>query len=113
MECNLASYIKDFRFYDKQLTIYEIQAESAPALGGLAANQIKLSCIRCTLNEAQGNCPGSYHLCTTQELHTGVAQIAKLMGWTEWMPNIWAYEAVNVKKPMPDEKGIGICCFNQ
>ena len=29
------------------------------------------------------------------------------------MPNIWAYEAVNAKKPVPDEKGIGICCFNQ
>ena len=31
---------------------------------------------------------------------------------TEWMPNIWAYEAINSKKPINDEKGIGICCFN-
>lgn len=28
------------------------------------------------------------------------------------MPNIWAYEAINSKKPVPDEEGLGICCEN-
>lgn len=80
-DCNLPSYIDELRFYNRKLNEEEIEAEAAPALGGIEPNFINLGCINCALETAAKSCNDGYHLCTSVELHTGGYQVARAMGW--------------------------------
>ena len=69
--CSVPLYMDEVRFYNKIVYESEIEAEAAPALGGIATNFIQLACINCSLPEAAESCHEGYHLCTAVELHTG------------------------------------------
>lgn len=80
-DCNVPSYIDELRFYNRILNEEEIEAEAAPALGGIEPNYVNLGCINCGLDQASKACLDGYHLCTSIELHTGGYQVARAMGW--------------------------------
>ena len=82
-DCNVPSYIDELRFYNRALMEEEIEAEAAPALGGVEANYVNLGCINCGLEQASKACLDGYHLCTSIELHTGGYQVARAMGWVK------------------------------
>lgn len=82
-DCNVPSYIDELRFYNRALNEEEIEAEAAPALGGVEPNYINLGCINCGLEQANKACLDGYHLCTSIELHTGGYQVARAMGWVK------------------------------
>lgn len=61
----------ELRFYNRVLHEAEIEAEAAPALGGIEPSHILLGCVNCLLEKASKSCIEGYHICTNIELHTG------------------------------------------
>jgi len=108
--CNLRTYIDEVRVYTRRLTRDEIQAEAAPALGGVEPAFLHFGCEECTVERAAEVCREGYHLCTAMELHTGGYQAARTMGYVDWSsPRVWTHgmlKDANAK----GEKGIGLCC---
>jgi len=68
----------EFRFYTRELTEYEIEAETASVFGGVEPSFIQLGCTTCDLGRAFKSCSDSYHLCTSNELSTGAFQFARI-----------------------------------
>eukprot|EP00742_Colponemidia_sp_Colp-10_P000203 GILJ01000231.1.p1 GENE.GILJ01000231.1~~GILJ01000231.1.p1 ORF type:complete len:402 (-),score=42.09 GILJ01000231.1:91-1296(-) len=116
-DCNIPSLIDEFRFYKRPLTRDEIQAEAAPALGGIEPSFVRLGCVNCLLEEAAKQCAQGYHLCQSLELHTGGYQVARAMGWLDWSTHVWSHGALasaqlqgasnSTTKPV---MGLGLCC---
>lgn len=73
--------IDNLRVYNIDLKEAWIQAEAAPALGGVEPNFVQLGCDKCGLKKAASACPQEYHLCTTVELYTAGYHVARSMGW--------------------------------
>jgi len=126
-------YIDELRVYDRPLTPDEIQAEAAPALGGVEPSFVRLSCISCPLETAMQNCPDGYHICNSLELHMGGYQVARTLGWLESDSHVWSHATVAnsalqsqggltpshhdgaeaapaLAGAAPPELGLGLCC---
>jgi len=111
-ECDIPAYIDEMRFYTRGLNEEEIEAEASPALGNINPNFVQLGCINCSIKQAAESCVEGYHLCSTIELHSGVYQVARTMGWTSWNSKIWSYSAIKQNIEGKDEVGLGICCID-
>eukprot|EP00928_Gymnodinium_smaydae_P017882 TRINITY_DN16828_c0_g1_i1.p1 TRINITY_DN16828_c0_g1~~TRINITY_DN16828_c0_g1_i1.p1 ORF type:complete len:417 (-),score=63.12 TRINITY_DN16828_c0_g1_i1:267-1517(-) len=108
-QCAQALYIDNVRMYSRALTPHELQAEAAPALGGVDPSFVHLGCPLCTLSEAARSCPGSRHVCTALDLHTGAYQVARALGWVRGGTHIWTLGDLERGTKAP-EKGLGLCC---
>lgn len=125
--CHLSSYVDGLRFYSRDLSVDEIQAEAAPALGGIEPGFVRLGCLSCSLSEAGEKCPADYHLCTAMELHTGGYQVARVMGYSNWDTHVWTHGAFakeqasgggalaaelafTAVKEGTQKLGLGLCC---
>jgi len=110
-QCNIPAYIDELRFYTRELKEVEIEAEASPALGNMHPSYVQLGCMNCGILQAIEACIEGYHLCSTIELHSGVLQIARSLGWTEWNSKIWSYSAIK-QTADKSETGLGICCID-
>lgn len=126
-KCHLSSYVDSLRVYSREVTAEEVQAEAAPALGGIEPSFVRLGCLSCSLTEAGQKCPAGYHLCSSMELHTGGYQVARIQGYANWDSHLWtsgqlaklesqpagaaaaelAFAAVT---PESQKLGLGLCC---
>jgi Concanavalin A-like lectin/glucanases superfamily len=79
--CNIAFYMDNFRIYDKVLPQYALEAEVASTSGSYTPGEVLIACQNCDTATALKSCINNYHLCTSAEFYTGVAQFVKLMGW--------------------------------
>jgi hypothetical protein len=89
--CSMQTNVDEVRYYSRALTTNEIQAEAAPALGGIPPAFLHLGCASCTVGEAAAACREDYHLCTQMELHAGGYQVARIMGYATWETQIWTH----------------------
>lgn len=89
-DCEIPMYIDDLRFFARDLSPEEIEAEAYGALGATEPNYVRLGCVNCKLGLALKSCPEEYHLCYSVELHSGVFSIARAQGWTDWSGHVWA-----------------------
>ena len=92
-DCHLPCYIDELKFYQKELTTPEIEAEASGSLGGIEPSFIQLGCVNCLLKEAATVCTDNYHLCSTIELHSHGYQVARAMGWVIFLSilNVLSY----------------------
>lgn len=112
-QCNLRTYIDEVRFYARPLTRDEIQAEAAPALGGVEPAFLHFGCDDCAVVKAAESCREGYHLCTAMELHTGGYQAARTMGYIDWAtPRVWTHSMLK-DDSAKDQTGVGLCCTDQ
>ena len=109
-QCEFPFLMDELRYYSKALEEDYIQAEAAPALGGISPNFLKLGCSDCGIDEANSKCVNGYRLCTSIELHTGGYQIARSLGLLSWETHIWTHSALDNKKDYMSLKGLGLCC---
>ena len=109
-QCEFPFLMDELRYYSKALEEDYIQAEAAPALGGISPNFLKLGCSDCGIDEANSKCVNGYRLCTSIELHTGGYQIARSLGLLSWDTHIWTHSALDNKKDYMSLKGLGLCC---
>jgi len=111
-ECAVPMFFDNFRYYTRELSDNEIQAEASPALGYVQPNFIVLGCMNCPLSQAAQTCIVGYHLCTNIEIHTAGYQVAKSLGWINWDSNIWTYNALKTSASDDGSVGLGLCCLN-
>lgn len=90
-QCNVPMYIDELKIYNRPLSHDEIQAEAAPALAGVEASFLRLACTDCPLEIAMQNCPDTYHICNSLELHMGGYQIAHALGYLKHGGNVWSH----------------------
>lgn len=134
-QCNVPMYIDELKIYNRPLSHDEIQAEAAPALAGVEASFLRLACIDCPLQVAQSNCPDTYHICNSLELHMGGYQVARTLGYLKKGAHVWSHATLANTKgkatmaaatqalglqpqppapaPAPGVKpqlGLGLCC---
>ena len=83
--------IDEMRVYSRPITVDEIQAEAAPALGGTRPTFLHLGCVDCVLEAARKSCDKDYHLCTSMELHTAGYHVARTMGYVDWRTHVWTH----------------------
>ena len=103
--CPVRHLQDELRFYSRELTEEEIEAEASGALGELEPRYVRLGCINCVYADAIAACPSGYHLCTSIELHSGGYQVARANGWVNWNSRVWAHGS-----PSDSELGLGVCC---
>jgi len=107
------------RYYTRELSINEIQAEAASAWGSVQPDAVSLGCQDCTLAVASTSCISGYHLCTTVEIHAYGFQVATAQGWLT-QGNIWSYNALADQESSEEgseeeegaDTGLGLCCIN-
>jgi hypothetical protein len=119
-ECAFTVYVDELRLFAHAVPPHLLQAEAAPALGGVDPSYVRLACLKCTLEEAAQRCPRNRHICTAMELHTGGYQVARSLGWLEPGAHVWTHAAVvkgaSVEMGMQassgnaDSMGLGLCC---
>lgn len=97
--CNVPMYIDEVKIYNRPLSHDEIQAEAAPALAGVEASFLRLACVDCPLQVAMQNCPDTFHICNSLELHMGGYQVARSLGYLQNGAHVWSHAVV------PDAKG--------
>jgi len=110
--CNLNVLIDEVRFYSRTLDHDEVQAEAAPALGGIEPGFMHFGCSDCTVEKAAESCRDGYHLCTAMELHTGGYQVARTMGFVDWTSHVWTHAALK-EEANKEALGVGLCCTDQ
>ena len=110
-ECPVPLLIDELRYYNREMTIEEIYSEASGALGQIESRFVQFGCAECTLEDANNACNTGYHLCTTIELHSGVYDVVRAMGWYEISPTVWSYNAL---EDSFDEGvlGLGVCCLD-
>lgn len=96
--CNLPMYIDELRVYSRVLDPDEIEAEAAPALGGVEPSFVRLACVDCPLELAHRLCPSDYHICSSLEMHMGGYQIAHSMGYLQPGTHVWTRSAVEAAR---------------
>ena len=111
-ECTISAYVDELRYYVRDLVEQEIEAEASPALGNMNPSFVQLGCVNCPITQAAESCIEGYHLCSTIELHSGVVQIARSLGWTKWNSRIWSFSATKQAAELTEGLGLGICCIN-
>jgi hypothetical protein len=122
-------YIDELKIYNRALSHDEIQAEAAPALAGVEASFLRLACVECPLQVAMQNCPDSFHICNSLELHMGGYQVARTLGYLKHGGHVWSHATVHksdgkpamvnaikglglgaVSPPPGEQLGLGLCC---
>jgi len=93
-DCSFELYMDDLRFYTRAVSPHELQAEAAPAFGGVEPSFVHLGCASCSVAEAMHSCPANRHVCSSIELHTGGYQVAKAVGWLQPGAHVWTHAAV-------------------
>lgn len=96
--CNLPMYIDELRVYSRVLDPDEIEAEAAPALGGVEPSFVRLACVDCPLELAHRLCPSDYHICSSLEMHMGGYQVAHSMGYLQPGTHVWTRSAVEAAR---------------
>jgi len=110
-KCLLHLLVDETRYYEKELSDMEIEAEAAGALGQVEPRFVRLGCVDCTVSTAESSCTSDYHLCTSIELHSGAYSVSRINGWTELNKNVWSYSALETDSESNDQ-GLGLCCLN-
>jgi len=116
-QCEHMIFMDELRAYARAVSPHEIQAEAAPALGGLDPSFVHLGCLSCSLEEAIRSCPTGRAICSSLELHTGGYQVARSLGWLDAGTHVWTEAAVMKGRQQPSDntvgpplKGLGLCC---
>jgi hypothetical protein len=108
------SYIDEFKLFTRALTTDEIQAEAAPALGGVEPNFVELGCMGCSIDNAFATCRRGYHLCNTRDMYAGGYMVARAMGWATSTSKVWVSEdSTAASGGAPVTSGLGLCCVDQ
>ena len=126
---HLSSYLVDeLSLWGVSLGNYYIQADSSMALGGIEPGFVQLSCIKCTRLQAEEGCMEMYHLCTREELLSGVFAVADINGWLSYNVSVWEGATRNSiitdfdlhqthlddrsrsTEIDPEDIGVGVCC---
>mmetsp|Transcript_66457 Transcript_66457/g.131070 ORF Transcript_66457/g.131070 Transcript_66457/m.131070 type:complete len:416 (-) Transcript_66457:46-1293(-) len=118
-QCDHMIYMDELRAYGRAVSPHEVQAEAAPALGGLDPSFVHLGCLSCSLEEAIRSCPRGRTICSSLELHTGGYQVARSLGWLDAGTHVWTEAAVMKGRQQasdsilgPPLKGLGLCCVS-
>lgn len=93
-QCDFTVYIDELRVFSHAVPPHQLEAEAAPALGGVDPSYVRLGCLSCSLQEAAARCPKNRHVCTSVELHTGGYQVARSLGWLSAGTHVWTHAAV-------------------
>jgi len=116
-QCEHMIFMDELRAYARAVSPHEIQAEAAPALGGLDPSFVHLGCLSCSLEEAIRSCPTGRAICSSLELHTGGYQVARSLGWLDAGTHVWTEAAVMKGRQQasdsilgPPLTGLGLCC---
>lgn len=107
--CNVQVYMDEVRFYGREISKQEVQAEAAPALGGIPPSFAQLGCLKCDVEKAKVSCPASMHVCTEMEIHSGAYQVAMIMGYAQYDTDIWTH--ADATSGGGGEK-LAMCCSN-
>ena len=110
-ECPVALLVDELRYYNSELSEADIEALAMGALSQIEPHFVKLGCVDCSLLDAAEACQDEYHLCTSIELHSGAYSVARVNGWTELNPQVWAYSALSYDVD-EDVLGLGLCCYD-
>jgi hypothetical protein len=90
-QCNIPMYVDELKIYNRPLSHDEIQAEASPALAGVEPAFLRLACTDCPLEVAMQNCPDTYHICNSLELHMGAYQVARALGYLKHGGHVWSH----------------------
>lgn len=139
-QCNVPMYIDEMKIYNRPLSHDEIQAEASPALAGVEPSFLRLACTDCPLEMAMQNCPDTYHICNSLELHMGGYQVAHALGYLKHGGHVWSHyttvqpgttmdkvsRSMGISPPeagapapspgtpgTPVTLGLGLCCADQ
>jgi hypothetical protein len=93
-QCTFTVYMDELRVFTHAVPPHQLQAEAAPALGGIDPAYVRLGCLSCSLEEAARRCPKNRHVCTSIELHTGGYNVARSLGWLGAGTHVWTHAAV-------------------
>mmetsp|Transcript_40245 Transcript_40245/g.85831 ORF Transcript_40245/g.85831 Transcript_40245/m.85831 type:complete len:407 (-) Transcript_40245:14-1234(-) len=111
--CGHTVYIDELRMLGHAVAPHDLQAEAAPALGGIDPSYVRLACRSCVLHEAVKSCPSTRHLCTSLELQQGGYQVARSLGWLDAGSHVWTHAAVAkaaATASANSQLGLGLCC---
>lgn len=106
-QCGFEMYLDELRLHTRAVAPHELQAEAAPALGGVDPSFVHLGCASCSLAEAVTSCPHNRHVCSALELHTGGYQVAKALGWLVSGMHVWTHASVAKKLQAQAGAGVG------
>jgi len=95
----LSCYIDNLSLYSRALSSSELASIGSIAFPGVDMAHVRLGCRSCTHARARLVCPressSAFHLCTHAELHSGVLNVARVMGWSSSIVNdrVWSLES--------------------
>lgn len=98
----------DLTIWDVALGSSYLEADGASSMGGISPGSIQLSCVHCTILQAEEGCLETHHLCSEAELKGGVYYVAETLGWTSLGLRIWNYR----QQEPSTNLGVGICCID-
>lgn len=121
-KCDLPLLVDEVQVLDRAAEVGELQAAAA-FVSGVDASFVRLACVDCALDVAMKNCPVTYHICTSLDLHSGALQVARTLGWLGPRTHIWTHQADTPAPGHPAAAslrgagggnhppvGLGICC---
>lgn len=106
----------DLRFYNEVLSVSEIRPLAQPAVPLAAVQGVSFGCQLCNYMEALESCNDDYHMCSLEELYTGVWEFAREMGWFRFTADIWTRNTLDQVTTSSDEIQdpnlfrLNICC---
>jgi hypothetical protein len=84
-QCDIPALVDNLKYFNRPLTVSEIQAESSTAVYNANPSALMLGCINCPIRTAKNACLLGYHLCTSMEIHSFAFETAKDLGWVRFI----------------------------
>jgi len=106
----IASYVDELRYYDRVLTVDEIQAEAQFAFASVEPAFVELGCMGCSLDSCPKTCREGYRICSQRDLYAGGYFVARGMGWATTETKIWSAEDGKSVPAGDVASGLCMCC---
>lgn len=111
------SYFDEIEWFNRALSMEELQAEATSALGAIDTSTLMLGCANCGVNQALQSCIQGYNLCTSMQLMLSGEMVAMANGWIyKQDQQIWSRGielGTGGVAPYSDgspRKGLALCC---
>jgi len=109
-QLGIAMFMDDFRIYSRRLRDEEVSMIAGTCFPEYGTDFVRLGCTGCKIVEAFHSCDEFHHVCTRDELESGVLTVARLMGWIDldMRPFVWTMESQDTS----GQVGLTFCCRN-
>jgi len=104
------AYVDEVKYFNRILSVDEIQAEAQSALGICEPAFAELGCMGCSLDNCPKTCRHGYRMCTQRDHHMCGYHIARSMGWAASDTRIWRAEDGKATDIAAGESGLCVCC---